>query len=67
MDSWFGEGEGHGSLCEARKRLNMVWGGACKGMGVCVSSAAAGLSWVWRAGGPLWAQDIDTDPGDVTR
>lgn len=36
-------------------------------MGVCVSSSAAGLSWVERAGGSLWPEGIDTEPGDVTR
>lgn len=35
-------------------------------MGVCVSSAAAGLTWGERAGGSLWPQGTDTEPGGVT-
>lgn len=63
MNSWSGEGEGHGSLCEARKkrRLKIVLGRTCKKLGVLRQEVgyvlAAGLSWVGRADGSLRSQD----------
>lgn len=62
MDSWFGEGAGHWALCEARKRLEArrLRGAGSVDLGgrVCVSSAAARLFWVKRAGGSSWPQGI---------
>lgn len=44
MDSWFGEDEGHGSLCKARKRLKIVSGGPCKQLGVLGKEAGCVLA-----------------------
>lgn len=75
MDGWFREGEGPGSLSEARKRQGLscvgrsLPGARRREQGHRVSrpqGRPVGLSWAERAGGSLWSQGTDPGPGDVT-
>ena len=75
MDGRFREGEGPGSLSEARKRQGLSCVGRSlpgarrreQGNGVSrPQGRPVGLSWAERAGGSLWSQGTDPGPGDVT-